>query len=196
MDRVPTRRELITGGAALAAASAWGAVPARAAVAAGTQARSFTYALEVERAAVIAYNRVLSTSVLAADVRGQLQQLLAQERQHVAKLEQVLAGLGAPVSQQPATVPAARALLRQHQVGLSLTDLTSQRDCLRLLIDVESLTEGAYFKAVPELVQPPLVRTAVELMGSDAQHWTILSGLQHGGDVSLSVPYPFVQGSP
>lgn len=195
MDRESTRRELVTGAAAFAAAASLGVASASAATTAA-QARAFSYALQVERVGVIAYGRVLSTSVLSAEVRSQLQTLLAQERQHVAKLEQVLTGLGASVTQQPATVSAAQALLSRHQVTLSLTDLPTQQDCLRLLIDVESLTEGAYFKAVPQLEQASQLRVAIELMGSDAQHWSILSGLQHGGDVSLSVPYPFVQGSP
>lgn len=196
MDSQSTRRELVTGVAAFAAATSFGVASASAAASAGAQAHAFSYALQVERLGVIAYGRVLSTSVLSAHVRAQLQTLLAQEHQHVTKLEQVLTGLGASVTQHPATISAAQALLGQHRVSLSLTDLPTQQDCLRLLIDVESLTEGAYFKAVPLLEQPSLLRAAVELMGSDAQHWTILSGLQHGGDVSLSVPYPFVQGSP
>jgi len=154
-----------------------------------------SYALQVERVAVIAYGQVLATSVLSAGVRAQLEVLLAQERQHVARLERALAGIGAPVSEQPATVAAAQAVLDGHQVGSSLTALTSEHDCLRLLVDVESLTEGAYFKAIPQLQQASLLRTSLQLMGSDAQHWTVLSGLQHAGDVSLSVPYPFVQGS-
>lgn len=154
-----------------------------------------SYALQVERVGVIAYGQALATSVLSASVRAQLELLLAQERRHVAKLEQILGGLGASVSQQPATVGAAQAVLDQHQVGAGLTGLASEHDCLRLLIDVESLTEGAYFKAIPQLEHSSLLRASLQLMGSDAQHWTVLSGLQHGGDVSLSVPYPFVQGS-
>lgn len=165
-------------------------------LAAGGQTQALSYALQVERLGVIAYRQVLATSVLSADVRAQLQRLAAQEGQHVTRLEQALAGLGAGVPPGPASVADAQKILAQHQVHLSLTGLSSQRDCLRLLIDVESLTEGAYFKAIPQLSEPSLLRSAIEIMGSDAQHWTILSGIQHDGNVGLSVPYPFVQGSP
>jgi hypothetical protein len=40
------------------------------------------------------------------------------------------------------------------------------------------------------------MKLSLELMGSDAQHWTVLSGIQHAGDIGQSVPYPFVAGSP
>jgi rubrerythrin len=197
MDHETTRRELIAGAAAAAAAASLtvGAASASAATSAGSEADAMSYALEVERVGVIAYNQVLATSVLSASVREQLQVLAAQERQHVAKLERIVAGLGAQVSPEPATVAAAQVILDEHQAGVSLTALSNEHDCLRLLVDVESLTEGAYFKGIPQLEQPSLLRVSLQLMGSDAQHWTVLSGLQHGGDVSLSVPYPFVQGS-
>jgi len=197
MDRQPSRRELITATAAAAAAALGAdAASAKAAVNSSSESQAFSYALQVERAGVIAYRQVLSTSVLSAAARAQVELLRAQEDQHVARLEQILRGLGATIPQGPATIAAVEALLNQHQVHLSLTALASQHDCLRLLIDVESLTEGAYYKAIPQLTQPSLLRAAIEIMGSDAQHWTVLSGLQHGGDVSLSVPYPFVPGSP
>lgn len=197
MGREPTRRELIAGAAAAGAAASLAVGAASAGATAGTssEAEAMAYALEVERVAVIAYGQVLATSVLSASLRAQLQLLAAQERQHVAKLEQIVGGLGAQVSPAPATVSAAQGILDQHQVGASLTALSNEHDCLRLLVDVESLTEGAYFKAIPQLQQPSLLRTSLQLMGSDAQHWTVLSGIQHAGDVSLSVPYPFVQGS-
>jgi hypothetical protein len=89
---------------------------------------------------------------------------------------------------------AQRALARRH-VSASLTKLDTQRKCLRLLIDVESLAEGAYFAAITNLRDPVLVRTSAEIMGCEAQHWTLLSALQHHGDVDRAVPYPFVQGS-
>lgn len=198
MGRQATRRELIAGSAAAAAAAsiAIRATDAAAATTQGTEAQVLSYALQVERLGVIAYSQVLSTSVLSAPVRAQLEVLMAQEREHVAKLEQILRGLGAPIPQGPSSVGAAQALLARHQVHLSLTDLPTQRDCLRLLIDVESLTEGAYYKAIPQLEQPSLLRVGLEIMGSDSQHWTVLSEIQHGGNVGVSVPYPFVQGSP
>jgi rubrerythrin len=187
---------LISGAIGLGAAASLGAAAAAAAVAQGPEERALSAALELERAAVIAYRQALATNVLTSGARAQLQVLVSQELAHAGKLEQVLAKLAAPIPQGPATVPAAEALLARHQVHRSLTDLPSQSDCLRLLIDVESLTEGAYFAAMPELTTPALMKLGLELMGSDAQHWAVLSGIQHGGDIGQSVPYPFVAGSP
>lgn len=194
----PTRRELIAGAVAGSAAASLGAsgATALAATGSGSGPAALAYALQAERLGVIAYRQALSTSVLSTHVSQQLQVLMGQERAHVSKLERVLGEVGAPIPRGPDTVAAAQAMLAQHQVDVSLSDLPSEHACLRLLIDVESLTEGAYFKAIPQLDQPSLLRVSVEIMGSDSQHWTILSGLQHRGDVGLSVPYPFVQGSP
>lgn len=196
MSAGTTRRGLIAGAVGLGAAASLGAAAAGAAAATSADAQALAGALGLERASVIGYTQVLATSVLTAGVRAQLAVLKAQDLEHVAKLEQSIARLGAPVSQAPAGVAAAEALLGQHQIHRSLTDLPTQHDCLKLLIDIESLTEGAYFKAIPELTDPSLVKVSLELMGSDSQHWTVLSGIQHDGNVGLSVPYPFVEGSP
>jgi hypothetical protein len=195
MERLPTRRGLISGAVGLTA-TAVAAGSASAATSPDAEAKALIDALRLERVGVIAYRQALSTSVLSPAVSAKLRLLLAQELQHVAKLERLLRELGSSVPQGPSGTAAAQALLAQHQVGLSLSQLPSQHACLRLLIDVESLIEGAYFRAIPQLGQPARIRVAMEMMGSDAQHWTVLSGIQHQGDVEQSVPYPFVQGSP
>jgi hypothetical protein len=198
MQRKATRRELIAGTAGLTAVASLsaGGAPAAALPAAGSEAQALSYALGIERVGVIAYRQVLASGVVSSGVSAQLRLLEAQEKQHVAKLEQVLRQLGAAVSHGPAGVAAAQAVLTQHQVHRSLTVFTTQHDCLRLLIDVESLTEGGHFKAIAQLEHPALIQLSVALMGSDAQHWAVLSSIQHNGDVMQAVPYPFVQGSP
>lgn len=197
MRPVATRRALIKDAIGLAAGASLAAAvaPAGAQAAAGTQSGALSHALLTERVAVITYRQALSRNVLSAGASAQLRLLLAQELQHVARLERALAGLGTPVPSAPADIAAAQAILSQNNISTSLTGISTQHDALRLLIDVESLTEGAYFTAIPQLVHPALIRLSVELMGSDAQHWTVLSGIQHDGDVVLSVPYPFVQGT-
>lgn len=191
-----SRRQLIHGAVALTAAAAAGAEAVSALAAApGAEAQALASTLQIERVALIAYRQVLSTNVLSAGAIPQLRLLAEQEDQHVAKLEQLISMLGAAVPAGPAGVAAAQAVLNQHQIHRGLSDLSTQHDCLRLLIDVESLAEAAYFNAIPQLTQPTLIQTAIELMGSDAQHWTVVSGIQHHGDVIQSVPYPFVQGT-
>jgi rubrerythrin len=197
MDGATTRRGLVRSGIGLAAA---GSLLARAASATAAQssseARTLSYALQTERLAVIGYQQVLGSGVLSPSVRSQLEELLAQDRQHVSALEPILRRIGAALPAGPASVAEAQTMLNQHQIHRSLTKLPTQHDGLRVMIDIESLAEGAYFKAIPTLTDATVVRISASIMGSDAQHWTVLSYIQHHGDVTISVPYPFVQGSP
>lgn len=193
-----TRRGLVRSGVGWAAAGSLlgGLAPSAAAASSPAATETLSYALEAERLAVIGYEQVLASGVLTPSVRSQVEEQLAQDRQHVAALEHILRAIGASLPRGPASVPEAQAMLSQHQIHRSLTNLTTQHDCLRVMINIESLTEGAYFKAIPTLADATVVRTCASIMGSDAQHWTVLSNIQHSGDVTISVPYPFVQGSP
>ena len=147
--------------------------------------------LRIEQLVVLCYERVVASGLVAPAVAVQLRLMLAQEHEHVAALERALGGRVAIGS-----VAAAERELEAHRVHVSITGLRSQRDCMRLLIDVESLAEGAYYSAISKLTDPALLRTSAEAMGCEAQHWTVLSAIQHPGKLYRSVPYPFVQGSP
>ncbi len=194
MEIEPTRRQLLAAGTAASASALLAPELAAAAAPAPDDAAVLTRTLRIERLVVTAYRNVLASGVVKPAVARPLQAMLGQELEHVATLERDLRSLGAPVP-QTAENTAQRELAAQH-VHLSLTDLPTQHECLRLLIDVESLAEGAYFAAISKLTDPGLVRTSAAAMGCEAQHWTVLSALQHHGDVTRSVPYPFVQGSP
>lgn len=195
MERGATRRQLAQ--AAIAAGGSVLGVPgvATAAVAPGeTDASALTRAFRIERLVELAYQSVLATSVLRPTVRSQLHAILSQELEHISWLERALRGLGAPV---PAvSVATARRELTAHHIHLSLAQIPSQRIALKLLIDVESLAEGAYFSAISKISEPTLLRACAEVMACEAQHWTVLSSIQHPGKIGRSVPYPFVQGSP
>ena len=199
MDGITTRRELVRGGIAATAATAASAlawpVPADAASALPVQsdATVLGHTLRVEQLLVIAYRSVLDSGVITTAVSRRLQAMLAQELQHVAALERSVRALGAPVPRT--TTRTAQKMLATHHVHVSLARLRNQHECLKLLIDVESLAEDAYFSAIAKLSDPALIRDSTEAMGCEAQHWTVLSSLQHHGDVTRSVPYPFVQGS-
>ena len=192
-----TRRELVQSAVGLAAAGSVvaGAASAAAAALAPSEPEALAHALEMERLSVIGYEQVLASGVLSGVVRPQLEALLAQDREHVTALEHVFTRSGVPQPQGPADVPAAQAILTKHQVHRSLTRLPTQHDCLRVMIDIESLAEGAYYKALPRLADPTLVRLSATMMGSDAQHWSVLSSIQHNGDPMMSVPFPFVYGA-
>jgi hypothetical protein len=192
-----TRRELM-GSAMLAAASGCalsGAVAADAAAVPITDANLLQRALGVEHLVVIAYRRVLSSGTLTPGLAGKVHSILGQELQHVAMLEHALGRLGASPSPPPQDLPAAQRALSSHHVGASLMDLHTQNQCLKLLVDVETVAEDAYFVAIGKLRDAGLLRMSAQIMGCEAQHWTVLSAVRHHGDVMISVPYPFVGGT-
>jgi Ferritin-like domain len=207
MDRRPTRRGLMRDGirlgsgtlaaGTLAAGSLAAGADAAEAIAAPTQdeTQALIHALELEQVVVIAYQQVVASAALRPGVRSQLQTVLGQEREHVRLLERALISRGrvAPV---PPSIPSAQAVLTRHQVHWSLTQARSQHDGLKLLVDAESLVENAYFQAVATVADPGLLRTCAEIMGCEAQHWTILSGLLNHRNPMKAVPYPFVEGTP
>jgi hypothetical protein len=198
METASTRRELVrTGVAASAAASAAirSATAAAAVAPAQSDAAVLARTFQIEQLVSIAYQRVLGSRVLAAAVALRLRGLLSQELDHLAALDRAIRRLGATVPPAPAGVAAAQRGLSRYHVAASLTGLETRHECLKLLIDVESLAEGAYFSAISKLSDPALLRMSAEIMGCEAQHWTLLSELQHRGDVKQAVPYPFVEGS-
>ncbi|MBV8430807.1 MAG: ferritin-like domain-containing protein [Solirubrobacterales bacterium] len=201
--RRPTRRELVSDGlaaaagvigagaaASLLAPSASGAEPP-----AQAEARALIHTLQLEQLLVIAYRQVIDSNLLTASVAGQLRVQLSQELEHVSLLEHALTSRGEIVSAPPSLAEAQAALARHH-VHWSLTRLRNQHDSLKLLVDVESLVENAYFKAVGHIQDPGLVQTCAAIMGCEAQHWTVISGYLNRRRPVKVVPYPFVEGTP
>jgi Ferritin-like domain len=202
MGQRSTRRQVVSDGIAAAAGLAGASVAMTAlettfAAAAPPQveARALTHALQIEQLLVTCYSRVVASPVVHPPVAGQLRIQLSQEIQHLALLQRALSARGEIVPTQP-SLKAAQDELTRHQVHWSLTDLRSQHDCLKLLIDVESLAENAYFQAVGQVQDSSLLRTCAEILACEAQHWTVLSGFLNHQDPKKAVPYPFVEGTP
>jgi hypothetical protein len=187
-------RDGIAAGAVITA-GALGCAPAAEAAPAQVEARALTHAVQIEQLVVIAYRQVVASGLIKPAVNHQLRTVLDQELQHVALLQRALEGRGEIVPAPPG-LPGAQAALTRHEVHWSLTHLQNQHDCLKLLVDMESLAENAYFQAIQKLQDLPLVRTCVEIMGCEAQHWTVLSGFLNHRDATRAVPYPFVEGTP
>jgi hypothetical protein len=199
MKAMATRRQLVSGGIAAAAAASvlpGVGVASAASAPAPSEPQVLAHTLQIEQLVVTAYRQVLATDVLEARVRTQLETLLAQELEHIVMLERALERLGASGPGPPPDLQTAQAELTRHHIYWSLAHLRRQHDCLKLLVDVESLAENAYFKAITKLADPGLLRMSAEIMGSEAQHWTVLSGALNHNDVLRAVPYPFVGGSP
>lgn len=195
VSELRTRRELVgSAAAAVAAAGLAGAQAAGAQPAPTTDADVLRRTLQIEQVVVIAYRRAISSGALHPPIARKLHAFLGQELQHVRILEAALRSVGAPPPSPPHDLAAAQRTLSRHHVEVSLMDLRTQNQCLRLLVDVETLAEDAYFEAVGKLADAALLRTSAQIMGCEAQHWTVLSSARHHGDVKISVPYPFVGG--
>lgn len=201
MNGRTTRREALRGGIAVGAGvTGAGAVmgalaPAGLAAPPLTAGQALTRGLQIEQLLVIAYRQAVASSAVGGAVKSQLETHLGQELEHLAVLERALTASGQPVPAAP-SLAAAQTDLTRHQVHWSLTRLSSQHDWLKLLVDVESLAENAYFQLVGTLQDLALAKTCAEIMGCEAQHWTVLSGFLNHQDAMKAVPYPFVEGTP
>ncbi len=191
-----TRRELVSRGiATVAAVSVLTASLESVALASGdSDAQVLAATLAVEQIVIVAYHQALASGALEPAASRAVRRLLGQEHQHVSALSRELARLGAGPPSVPTDLASVQKALTAHHVPVSLTDLATRRDCLRLLIDVETVVEGAYYAAISKLHDPRLLGLSAAIMACEAQHWTLLSGLQSHGDVSQAVPYALVQG--
>jgi hypothetical protein len=202
MDRRATRRELLQRGLWTAAGATAGSAitlaalpdPAPAASSVPSDSEVLSKALEVERLIVLAYRRVLAADVLDAGDADVVATQLGHELEHVATVAARVQALGMPALTTAPDLKTGQALLSKHHVPGSLTDLHTRADCLRLLVNLESIAEGAYFTALKTLGSADLVRLSAEIMACEAQHWTVLSGLRNPGVYLKSVPWPFVTG--
>ncbi len=195
----PTRRELMAGlaaGAGLLAigASALGAADAEAA-APQTDAELIRAILSVELLVVFSYEQVLSSGKLSPASEHVIRQLLDHEHTHVDVLSADLEELGQEPPDPPASVTDADAELSVLHGSARLASLHSEDDCLRLLEQVESLAQGAYYVSMSKFADVKLARTCASILGAEAQHYTALAGLLHPGDINKAVPGPFVEGS-
>lgn len=196
LQRRATRRELIVGaaGAALGA----GAVGAESAVAdtpAPSDAELLGKALEVERLVVLAYRRVFASGLLTRAIQRAIAPHLGHEVAHVKAVAAQLEKLGAPAPTGPLDLKAAADVMARYHASDSLTDLHSQNDCLKLLVDLESVAEGVYYTALKDLRSPVLQHLSAQIMACEAQHWTVLSGLRNPGQYVKAIPWPFVYGT-
>jgi hypothetical protein len=198
MTFAATRRELIAGAAAAAGATISGGLAAGGALAdepAPSDAELLAQSLQVERLMVLGYRRVFASGLLTPAIQRAIASHLGHEISHEAALATRLKSLGVPAPTGPLDLKSAAQVMAQHHVAGSLTDLHSQNDCLKLLVDLESAAEGAHYTALKDLRRPELQTLSVQIMACEAQHWTVISGLRNPGQYVKAVPWPFVWGT-
>jgi hypothetical protein len=202
MPRAATRRELLQRGIAAGGLTLVGravltpaAAPAAVAPApAASDADIVTRLLRLERLLLFIYENVLASSMISSPTRQALAPLQSQEEAHIAALTVALRRLGGIPPAGPANIAAANKDLSGRRVKGRLGQLRGQRDALRLLAAIEHVVVGAYYVSMLELADPGVLRLSAEIMGSEAQHGTVITLLLHPGVPTAAAPYALVQG--
>jgi hypothetical protein len=169
------------------------AAPSPAATPPKTDADLLYELLAVELLVTVVYTKVIQSGVLSARGYRLASELLVYEQAHVRVLTLELRNRGGAAPASPESTSAIDELLAATHVSGSLAKLKDEHDGIRLLLGVETMAEGAYYKAMSMLRNSLLLRTAAEIMGSEAQHYTVLSEVLHPGDIARAVPYAFVE---
>lgn len=194
-----TRRELIRSGAAGAAALAAATAPSIAEAddplaGASGDTELLSRLIGIEQLIQFAYGHLLQAGGLSAVPGRVFRTFLLQESAHVRVLSSALVRRRAGTPAPPSDVATAGGRLAKLGAGGSLRDSHGDAACVRYMVGVETVAEGVYYSATSRLSDPALLTQAAQIMACEAQHWTLLSGLQHAGDVFRGVPYPTVTG--
>ena len=197
-----TRRELLTDGARIAMAGAAVSVLEPAAARAATEATPpetesdrLIRLLRLELLLLFACQHILGSSLLYPRAAQTVATLQSHAEAHIAALRARLSVVGGVAPSPPASVAAADRHLAHRRIPERLGQLHGAGDALRLLLDVERVTVGAYFVALIKLEDPALIRLAAEIMANGAQHEVTITRLLDHDDVQQAVPNGLVQGS-
>lgn len=194
----PTRRRLLA--AALLAGGMAVARPALAVADATTVPPSdpdlLTGLLGVEALVATVYERVLASGRLSPRAHRLARRVLAQEHAHAGALTTQLALFGGTPPSPHLAAGALEAELGRHKITIKVDALGSEKDALKLLTQVETVAEGAYFAAMSKFSHPRLLTLGAEILASEAQHFTLVAQILHPRDLGFTktVPDPFVQG--
>lgn len=199
MDEDPagrrTRRELIAGALAAGSAGALGfAAPALGAQTPVDDHSLLNSALQYEQLALLAMRHVLTLPSMAGPGHRLVRHLIGHERAHAHVLAEQLVGLGYAPPSPPTSLQAVDQALSAHNMSGHLATVSTLKDAVQILLDVEALCEGAYYTAVGKLSDPGAMVLAAQALGCEAQHATLLSALLPKADIKQTVPYWYVSG--
>lgn len=150
-----------------------------------SDARYANAARTLELAMVAGYTRVVALLDPAAAASGD--RILTHEQQHAA-------GLAAVVSDLGGTPVAAKSAAAYEQI-LGLAALKSQSDALRFAGDLEQMAIYSYIAAVPRLTIGELRSTFTSIATAEAEHTSVLRGIEFPGDPAKQSPVAFVTGT-
>jgi hypothetical protein len=194
---VPTRRELLTTAAAVGGVGVLGrSAEAAAASQSDSPIEVLSAASRLEQLALAVYQHVISGGALSAAELAAARTIATHELAHVGAVNSALIRLGGTPPAAPRGPGAINAARSAAQVSGSVGGGQSQKDLMRLLLNVEFVLEGIYYsKAVSHLTDPVLLRMSAEIMAVEAQHTVVLNDLLYHGNTDKSVPGPFVEGN-
>jgi len=188
-----SRRELITGGAVVGAATLLGAYPARADAPFPDDATLLTKALEYERLSVVAYEQLSGLTTLTAHERRVLRALLRQDRSHVRALQDIITARGLALAPAPTGPQAVDQALSAKGMSGTLAAATTIKQAVQLLLDIEALTQGGYYMIIRDISEPAVAQRAAQILANEAQHAMLLTELV-STQITETVPGWYVTG--
>jgi hypothetical protein len=188
-----SRRELITGTAAVGAAVLVSGQEAQADAAPPDDATLLSKALELVRLTVVAYEHLIRLPVLTAHERQVLRTLLRQDRAHVRALAAEMTARGITLPPQPSGPDAVDQALSAKSMSGSVLHADTLKAAVQTLVGIEALAQGAYYLLIRDASDPALAVQGAEALASDAQHSMLLTGLV-STDIKQTVPYWYVTG--
>ena len=150
--------------------------------------------LNAETLGIAVYEHLIGSPHLPPRAVRVARTVLGQERVHVALLRRELGAPARSATAVPSGRDAIDAGLMAHHVERGIDDVHNAHDALDLLLAVEAISQGAMFGAVSRVRRPSLVALCAEILGSEAQHQAVLGQLRQPKDLSVAVPYAFVEG--
>jgi rubrerythrin len=161
------RRDAVLGGlvaaSAVAAAPRWLARPPSALALPADDSVVLERGVELEQTLAIAYRSAAAGELLDEEVRQAAELFADQESEHADALAAALVDLGGTVPEPPGP---------DRIDGLGESD--SQAALLELLAGLEREAIAFYGEAASRLRAPDLLTTCAQIVGSEAQHLTVL----------------------
>jgi rubrerythrin len=138
----------------------------------------------MELAIVAGYTKVAALLDPKAAPLGQ--EILTQEKSHATGLATVVGDLGGK--------PAAPKSDAEYEQTLGLAGLKNQAEALKFADDLENAAIFAYVGAVSRLTNGDLRGTFCSLATDEAEHASVVIGIQTGSDAAKQAPAAFVSG--
>jgi hypothetical protein len=162
------RRGAGLGGAALAASGIPLLLAARKAFAANSgDAEILARAVDIERVAVLAYDRMLDSGLLEPRLLSVMRRFRDHEQEHADTVLTALTDLGGSVPAQPSDADV-------EQLAQGIGAMSSQADVLQVAIALELACVAAHHDAQRSLVDGKLLQSGVSIMAAEAQHLVVL----------------------